>query len=199
MTLPQHSQTAPIEAGPGPDGVVRLPASGRHAALRAAVAVLLLVAAVMCARYSTGFPEAAPVEDILAQGLVLDMGLAGLTLLVCAAYAGTAESRRIGAGSISGLAVASAIIIGVALFGFASTVPNWLSVIGGTRGRYDGLTLGLFMVGIPWATGVVLATNSLRKPGRVSRMIGGAAAAIGVLLAVPAIAATALYGAGITD
>ena len=197
--MPQHPATLPLDHNVAPGWRPRLPPSRRQAAIRGGIGALLLAAAVLCMASAAGFPHNAPVEQVINFGLGVDLGAAGIALLVFGGTALGSHSQPVSAGPVSPLAIAGAIVTAAAVLGFATTIPNWLEVLGGSRGRFDGLTFGLFIAGIPWATGLVLSAVAVRKPGRASRTIAGVTTAVGALLAVPAIAATMLYSAGITD
>ena len=225
MSDPQLATVS--SAGPiaSPSGQT-LPRSGRQAGIRAGVGAVLFTAGVLCQVFQygglggEGFPSGAPVESALNLCMTIDLCGAGITLWISALFALRA-SRRPTRGLVSPLAIAGAALVGIALLAFLMSVPGWITVLNateptpagtsriccgpgglilsGTRGRFDQLVGSLFFAGAPWAVGIVFATNALRRPDALSRSIAAVAIAIGVLLAVPAVAAAALYGAGLTD
>ena len=194
-----------IENGPSaPAGT--LPPSGSQAAIRGTLGIVLICAGILCQQFSSGlipgfagFPVNAPVELALNFFMSVDLCGAGIALAVMAAITFLTHSVTIVHGRASALAIIGAALLGIALVAFAFAVPGWVTVISGARGRYDSLTGSMFLAGLPWATGTVLAAIGLRNPHRPSQYIAGAAIAVGLLLAVSAVAASAVYSAGVTD
>jgi hypothetical protein len=175
-----------------------------HAIIRGAVAVLLAGAGILCQLFGAGllglpgFPYNAPIESLMNFGITLVLVGAAIALMIAAIRA--SRPRRVPfPRPVSILAIVGAALVLVAVLAFLGTLPAWISVLAGERGRYDGLSGGLFLAGLPWMVGTVFATIATRSPGTVSRAIAWAAVAAGVLLTVPVVAAAALYSAGITD
>lgn len=205
MSDPQQSSDA-LTLPPQPEGPGRLPSSPIQAVLRAGIGTVLFAAGVLCQQFSSGlvpgfegFPGNAPVESALNLGMTVNLCGAGIALWVTALIALFWPSVTAVGRGVSALAIAGTVLVGVALFAFAFAVPGWVTILSGTRGRFDSLVFSLFLAGMPWAVGTVLATIALRNPHRSSRYLAGAAVAFGVLLAGTAVAASALYSRGITD
>lgn len=177
--------------------------SGIHLGVRLVVAITLFAAAALCYLFEDGVfgndGFGAPVESIMNFGVIVDLLGAAVALLITAPFALSSPSRPAVDTRVGVLSWAGAILIGVALFAFAFAVPEWIEILTGVRSRFDGLVGPLFFAGLPWSVGTVLATVGLRRPGRASRWVAGVALAIGLLLAVSAVGAAALYGAGVTD
>lgn len=176
-----------------------------HAILRGAVGVLLAAAGILCQLFgagvlgSEGFPYNAPVESFMNFGITLVLVGAGIALVITAVRA--AAPRRVPfPRRVSVLAIVGTSLVALAFIAFlGGGLPNWISVLGGVRGRYDGLVGALFLTGVPWTVGTVLATVGARSPGTASKVIAWTGIGLGLLLTVPVVAAAALYAAGITD
>ena len=188
------------------DSPAALPAKGVQAAIRGSLGIVLISAGALCQLLSSGaihglegFPANAPVELGLNFFMTFDLCAAGIALVIMAVVALLARGVPTAQGGSGALVIAGAALMGVALAAFAFAVPGWVTVLSGARGRYDSLTFSLFFAGLPWATGTVLAAIGLRTPRRWSRYIGAAAIAVSLLLAASAVAASAVYSAGITD
>lgn len=197
MSLPAQTARSPHIWG------ARLPPNGYQAAIRFGVGVIVFIAGVFCYQLEQGLfgyeGFGAPVESAMNFGLIADLCGAGIALWICALFALLARSSALEGPRYSQLAVAGAVLVGIAFIAFALAIPGWATVISGSRGRYDQLVGSLFFAGAAWSTGLVLATNALRRPDARSRRIAVVAVAVGLFLAIPAVAAAALYGAAVTD
>jgi hypothetical protein len=70
----------------------------------------------------------------------------------------------------------------------------------GLRARYMYHTGGLFAAGIPWALSLIFGAWGFRpKAHLVTNVLALVAVAIGLLLAVVAVVAALVYGAGLSD
>lgn len=202
---PVQPATPAYAVPPVPQPVVMEPGDKREAIVRGVVAILLAAAGILCQLFgsgllgSEGFPYNAPVESIMNFGLTLVLVGAGIALFITAVRA--AAPRRVPyVRPVSILAIVGTALVLLAFVAFlGGGLPNWISVLGGERGRYDGLTGALFLAGLPWTVGTVLATVATRSPGTASKAIAWTGVGVGLLLTVPAVAAAALYAAGITD
>ena len=180
------------------------PGDRAQALVRGAVAVVMGAAGILCQLFgagvlgSEGFPSNAPVEMAMNFGITLVLIGGAIALMIAAIRAAAPRVvRPVRSPSVLGLIGTG--LVAIALVAFVSTAGNWIDVLNGIRGRYDGLSGGLFLAGFPWIVGTVFATIGLRTPGTLSRIICGIGVGVGLLLTVPAVAAAALYAAGVTD
>ncbi|MDF1479496.1 hypothetical protein PYV02_10425 [Leifsonia sp. H3M29-4] len=182
-------------------GIAMRAPSSLHAGIRGGVAALLIVLGIGNFVAATGFPYNAPVEMLFMFLLSLDMFIAAVVLIVFAVLAGARRSVPVLSERTSPLSIAGLVVSGVAfvawvLFGL---VPTLGSVGSGEDARYMTLVGVLVFFGVPWILGLVFGTISLRSGGPRTWLFGCLAAGLGVLLAFAVLAATILYGLGLTE
>lgn len=200
MTNPQDALPAPGQlAVPQQRG----PASPVVGVIRMGVGFVFLAAAILCQGFEQGlFGQegfGAPVESVLNFGMSVDLGVAGIALLVVSVFAFFPARAAAVPSGVSAVAVTGAALTGIAFVAFLLCMPSWIEVLTGVRSRFDGLVGPLFFVGMPWVAGTVLSAVALRRPADKFRTIAMVALAVSLLLAVSAVTASALYGAAITD
>lgn len=193
--------TSDIQPPVVPSGIVALPASRSQAIIRASVGVVAIVLGILCQVAGQGFPYNAPVEMIDNFLITVSLIGAGVVLLIFALLAALRPSSPSVVGRFSPLVLTGAILIAVTLVAWLiSAPPSYFGHLAdGSRQRYMELVGGLALAGAPWGAGLVFSTLGLRAWTRSSRIVGSIAIAIGLLLAVPAIYAAAIYSAGLTD
>jgi hypothetical protein len=171
------------------------------------VAALAAFAAIGTVVGASGFPGAAPVEQIYAFGVIVDMVAVAIAVSVLIVV----EVRRRGDPNRLGLpvnprpSVFAIVAVGMAvltlMFWIGGGGPTQLiDLAQGLRARYMYHTGGLFAAGIPWALSLIFGAWGFRPNGnRVTNALAIAAIAIGALLAVVATVAALVYGAGLSD
>jgi len=176
-------------------------------ALLIGVAALALLAGIGTAVGSSGFPGAAPVEQIYAFGVIVDMiaVVVALGVMIVVEYRRRADPARRELEVNTRPSVFAIIAIVMAVL----TVVAWvvsggptqlLDLAQGLRARYMYHTGGLFIAGIPWVLSLVFGTWGFRPRGyAVTNVLAAAAVAIGGLLAIVATVAALVYGAGLSD
>lgn len=160
----------------------------------------MIVAGVLCQVAGAGFPSNAPVEAFINFGITLVLVGGGIALSVLGILAAVRPSVATRLPPVSPLAFVAAVLVGIALLGFLFSLGSWMTLLAGVeRARFAGLTGGIFFTGLAWSAGIVFGTVSLRLRTLPTRVIASVAVGIGLLLCVPAIAAAAVYSAGVTD
>ena len=184
-------------------GPPRIYPTSRYPVVMGAVAGLLGVAAVLLGIAGTGFPSAAPLEDLYLFGLVLDLVSAAIALGICAIlFARRRVATQPGARPLDIFPVVDVISGGVA-------VVAWLSLGGaemiallatGSRLRYMSEVLGAFLAGVPWALSFVFGAIGIRRrQNGASRALAILALALGLVVLVGVSVATIVYGLGLSD
>ena len=166
------------------------------------IAVIALILAAHAVG-SSGFPGNAPVEQIMAIGISIDLAAAGIALGVRAAViAGRRRAPYDGPTGISAFAAVGVILAIVSLLGFVafSLIAGIVNAADGADQRYMSWSAGMFWLGIPWAVGVFFSAAAFR-PGRGIQNSVPALVALAVLLVIAAATAAAAvaYGAGLTE
>jgi len=164
------------------------------------VLLLLLVAQIFG---SMGFPYNAPVEQVMAFGISIDLVAAAIALGVRAAViAGRTRAPYAGPATAGAFAVTGIVLAGITVLAFLglSVVPSIAVAVEGGDLRYMGLSSGMVFLGIPWVAGVFFSAAAYR-PGRGTRNSVLSLVALGALLVVAAatVAAALAYGAGLTE
>jgi hypothetical protein len=172
-----------------------------------AVGALGLLTAILTAVGASGFPGAAPVEQIYAFGIIVDMVAVAiaLTVMIVVELRRRADPNRLGLPVNPRPSVFAIIAVVLAFL----TVMAWvvgggptqlIDLAQGLRARYMYHTGGLFAAGIPWALSLIFGAWGFRPKGNtVTNALAIAAVAIGGVLAVVAVVAALVYGAGLSD
>jgi hypothetical protein len=183
------------------------PVIWHNRAVLIAVGALGLLTAILTWVGLSGFPVNAPVEQLYAYGVIIDMVAVAITLAVATVveFRRRADPTRSQLPVNARLSVFAIIAIGMAVL----TAVAWIVSGGpqqvadlaqGLRARYMYHTGGLFIAGIPWVLSLVFGALGFRPGGhRVSNALALAAIAISGLLAVVALVAALVYGAGLSD
>ncbi|HEY4225467.1 MAG TPA: hypothetical protein VGM70_06605 [Pseudolysinimonas sp.] len=179
------------------------PASGvgpaRSVALLGTTAVLFAVGLIAQWWGLADFPSNAPVEQIYAILIELDI-VAGF--LVATTGAIIASQRRVPLKGSSVTTIVGPVLVAVALglwIGF-SGVGIALRVPTGERGRYMYDVLGTLLGGIPWIVGTMMSAYGYRRRGSRGNAIRGLLGTIvGLLLLAVTVTSAVIYGLGLTD
>jgi hypothetical protein len=171
------------------------------------VAALAALSAIGTVIGASGFPGAAPVEQIYAFGVIVDMVAVAIatSVLIVVEVRRRADPNRLGLPVNPRPSVFAIIAVGMAvltlMFWIGGGGPTQLiDLAQGLRARYMYHTGGLFAAGIPWALSLIFGAWGFRPKGnRVTNALAIAAIAIGGLLAVVATVAALVYGAGLSD
>ena len=206
VTPPAAPAPAPYAPPPPPPPVYYVTIWHSRAVL-IAVGALGLLTAILTAVGASGFPGAAPVEQIYAFGIIVDMVAVAiaLTVMIVVEFRRRADPNRLGLPVNPRPSVFAIIAVVMAFL----TVLAWvvgggptqlIDLAQGLRARYMYHTGGLFAAGIPWALSLIFGAWGFRPKGNiVTNALAIAAIAIGGLLAVVAIVAALVYGAGLSD
>jgi len=171
------------------------------------VGALATLAAIGTAIGAFGFPNNAPIESFYAFGVVVDMiaVVIALIILTITEFRRRADPVRLGLPVNPRPSVFA--IIAIAMAGL--TLLAWvvgggptqlIDLAQGLRARYMYNTGGLFAAGIPWALSLIFGAWGFRPKGHtVTNVLAIAAITIGGLLAVVAVVAALVYGAGLSD
>lgn len=191
----------PSDSGPTSERLTPtvLPAGAptRSPGLLLAVGILAVVGLIANTVGLVGFPSNAPVEQIYALGINLD-----LVAIAVVCGLGALLSRRgyplRASTAITTVAVAFAAAAGVlwVLFGGISSIVGL--AIG--SGRYMYASAGLFYGGALWVLAVIFAAHGYRRGGiRQNNVIAFVALGVVGILALYAIVSSVIYGLGLTD
>jgi hypothetical protein len=179
-----------------------LPPSRRQAAIRAAVAALLLVGAVINLVAAQFFPDVShsPERYIAVQTSVMVIAAAVLTAIF-ARLAATRRSVPVRPVSSPGsnwplpvLGFALSTLIGLIwLFFVLGTIIQLIS-----DGRADYIVLsGVVMItAIPWLVGIMMSTFGLRAAGRLAARFGRIGVGIGLIIWLSTVATSLIFAAG---
>lgn len=171
------------------------------------VAVLAALAAIGTVVGASGFPGAAPIEQLYAFGVIVDMVAVAIAIsvLIVVEVRRRADPNRLGLPVNPRPSVFAIVAVGMAvltlMFWIGGGGPTQLiDLAQGLRARYMYHTGGLFAAGIPWALSLIFGAWGFRPKGNVvTNGLAIAAIVIGGLLAVVATAAALIYGAGLSD
>ena len=194
---------APVVPGPPPVYAV----AWHSRALLIGVAGAALVMLILTIVGSANFPSNAPVEQIQAFGMIVDLiavvVVVGALLIVEFVRRGNAAraTRPVNVRP-SVFAIIALVLSAIALATFLTTGAGEQIgyLIQGIRGRYMYWTGGLFVVGIPWALGGIFGAWGFRPRANTATNIL-AAIAIGIWLLLAALSTTAaiIYGLDLSD
>lgn len=169
----------------------------RSPVLLAGVAIAAFLALVANTVGLVGFPANAPVEQIYALGVNVDL----LAIVVVCAI-GAFVSRRgyplRAATRITTVAVAlaaAAVLVWIVAGGIGSVAGLFAG-----SGRYMYAAAGLFLGGALWVLATIFAAHGYRRGGtRDNNVVAIVALAIAGALVLYAIVSSVIYGAGLTD
>ena len=172
-----------------------------------AVGALGAVAAILTFVGLAGFPVNAPVEQVYAIGVIIDMAAVAITLTIVSIveYRRRADPARLALPVSAKLSVFAIIAAGFAVVTTVAWVvgggpEQLLHLIQGLRARYMYHTGGLFVAGIPWVLSLVFGALGFRPGGhRVTNILALVAVGISGLLAVIATVAAIVYGLDLSD
>ncbi|MET4704925.1 MULTISPECIES: hypothetical protein [Microbacteriaceae] len=193
-----NEATSPIAPAP----TVR-EATGQSVTLIRLVALGLLVAGVVNIVGFSEFPPNAPVEQVYAIGIALSLTVTALVLflrsfVIARRPAGPSpRGERVGALTILAVVFGAATAAAALLLGGAEQLGLFLQ---GARLRYMYETEGVFFFGIPWVLGIAFGAFAFRRGGgRPNTLLAIVALVLGALVAIPTIAASLIYGLGLSD
>jgi hypothetical protein len=167
-------------------------------------ALLLIVAAIVNAAASTGFPYNAPVEWIWSAGITIDL-LAAAAFLTVRFFVirrrprvpGTA-TQRMTAWAVVGSVLTAIALLGWLLLGGAGFIVHLIADPGGLRYYID--VNGFFLLGFVWVAALILSVIAYRRGrNRRNNTFAVTSIAVLVLLVVPTLTSGILYGLGLTD
>jgi hypothetical protein len=202
-TDPATPAVAPVVPGPPPVYSV----VWHSRAVLIGVAGAALLAAVLTAVGSANFPSAAPVEQLYAFGLIVDLiaVVAAVGALLIVEYVRRGTPGRLAAPvntRPSVFAIIAVALAAIALVAFATTgAGEQLGyLVQGIRGRYMYWTGGLFLVGIPWALAAIFGAWGFRpRANPATNILAAIALVIWLLIAALTTTAALIYGAGLSD
>jgi hypothetical protein len=194
---------APVVPGPpAPYAVV-----WHSRALLISVAGAALLAAILTGVGSANFPSAAPVEQLYAFGLIVDLlavvATVGAFIIIefvrrgNAARATAPVNRR-----PSVFAIIAVVMSGIALVVFVAGGggEQFVYLVQGIRGRYMYWTGALFVAGIPWALGAIFGAWGFRpRANLLTNVLAAIALVAWLLIAALTVAAALIYGADLSD
>jgi len=186
---PPHERLTPIVLPAG--------APTRSFALLLAVGVTALVGLIVNTVGLVGFPSNAPVEQIYALGINVDL----LAITVVSGL-GALLSRRgyplRAATAITTIAIAFAAATAV-IWVLAGGIGSLVGLALGS-GRYMYASAGLFYGGALWVLAVIFASHGYRRGGtRQNNVLALVALGVAGILALYAIVSSVIYGLGLTD
>ena len=176
-------------------------------ALLIGVGALALVTMIATVVGAAGFPSNAPVEQIYAFGVIVDMVAVTIAIgiLIAVELRRRADPNRLGLPvnpRPSAFAIVAVIMAGLTLLAWVvgDGPTQVIDLAQGFRARYMYHTGGLFAAGIPWALSLIFGAWGFRpKANTATNVLAIVAVVIGGLLAVVAAVAALVYGAGLSD
>jgi hypothetical protein len=171
----------------------------RSFALLVGTAVAAFALLVTSAIGQAGYPAAAPVEQLYAFGIAVDL----LAITVVSAIGAVFARRRYPLRPTTPLTFVAVVLAAVALVAFLA--GGGIAAIvqlaaPGLRGRYMFASQGLFYTGAVWVLAVVFASHGYRRFGdRRSNTLAVAALAAVAVPVLFVVASSVLYGLGLTD
>lgn len=221
MTQPPPPYTggpATSKGTPGPDTTVAVapvapvpngpPVQTRHSIpVLIGVGAVALLAAIATGVGGASFPFNAPVEQIYAIGVIVDLVAVAIamTIFTIVEFRRRADPVRQSLAPdthASVLAIVALILAGVTVLAWVidGGAGQLIDLAQGLRGRYMFHTGGLFIAGIPWVLSLVFGAWGFRPQGnRNTDIFALIAIAVGAVLAVIAAAASLIYGSGLSD
>lgn len=194
---------APVVPGPPPAYAV----VWHSRAVLIGVAGAALLAAILTGVGSANFPGAAPVEQLYAFGLIVDLiaVIGGVGALIIVEFVRRANPLRVAApvnARPSVFAIVAIVMAAIAFVGFATAGggEQLTYLIQGIRGRYMYWTGALFVAGIPWALAAIFGAWGFRPRGHlVTNILAAVSLVAWLLLAALTTTAALIYGAGLSD
>lgn len=187
---PEGERLTPIVLPAG--AATRSPVLLLGVAIAAAAGLIVNVAGLI------GFPYNAPVEQIYALGISIDL-LA--IVIVCGLGAFVSRRGYPLRGQSVFTVVALAFAVGATLMWMlAGGVASIIQLFTADGGRYMYASAGLFFGGAVWVLAVIFAAHGYRRGGTPrNNALAVAALALAGALAVYAIASALIYGLGLTN
>ena len=166
-----------------------------------AVAVVAFAAAVFNILQTGRFPSNAPVEWVFAAGVTLDLLVVTLVLLIRAVV----HSKRLPAvprppkPSRTAIAGAALGLLGLLVVAYASA-GYFGELLAGGRPQYMSGAGGAFFFAPTWVLAMVFGVAAYRRGGgTLNTVLSVGALLCGSVVAIAALIAALLYGAGVTD
>lgn len=171
----------------------------RSTTLLAGTGVVAFALLVASAIGQAGYPAAAPVEQLYAFGIAIDLLAITIVSVVGAMFARRGYQLR----ASTPVTLVALVLAGVALVAFLAgggiaAIVQLASP--DLRGRYLFASQGLFFTGVVWVLATVFASHGYRRFG--TRRNNTFAVTALVVVAVPvlfAVVSSVLYGLGLTD
>ncbi len=176
-------------------------------ALLIGLASVAAITAALTIVGNTGFPGAAPVEDIQCFLIVVDLIATAVVAVIFTVveYVRRAAAQRRArpiSTRMSGFAIAGVSLTAFTLMVWIVTgsLGEFIELFGPTRTRYMTHSFGLAIAGIPWVLGMLFGAWGFRPGGhRITNVLALVSVGVGVVLAVISTAAALVYGAGLSD
>jgi len=176
-------------------------------ALLIGVAALALLAAILTGIGAANFPSAAPVEDFYAFGVIVDMVAVAIAMAVMTVveYLRRRDPIRLQLPvnrrpSVFAIVAVVMGLLTVVVWSVGGGPQQLIDMAQGLRARYMLSTGGLVFAGIPWVLSLVFGAWGFRpRANRLTNVFAIAGVAIGGVLAIVAIIAALVYGAGLSD
>jgi len=178
-------------------------ATGQSVLLVRLVSLALLIAGLVNLVGLSGFPENAPVEQVYAIGISLSLIITAVVLflrsLAIDSRAEEVSARGERVGALTVLAVVFGVVTAVAALVLGGA-EQLLLFVQGARLRYMYETAGVFFFGIPWMLSIAFGAVAYRRGGgRANSVLVAAALLFGLLVLIPTIAGSIIYGLGLSD
>ena len=171
-------------------------------ALLIGVGALALLAAI-----AANFPSSAPVEDFYAFGVIVDMVAVAIAMAVMTVveYLRRRDPIRLQLPvnrrpSVFAIVAVVMGLLTVVVWSVGGGPQQLIDMAQGLRARYMLSTGGLVFAGIPWVLSLVFGAWGFRpRANWLTNVFAIAGVAIGGVLAIVAIIAALVYGAGLSD
>ena len=178
-------------------------ATGQSILLIRLVTLGLLVAGAVNFAGLSGFPQNAPVEQAYAFGISLSLIVTSVVLflrsLVIAALPPGLSVRGERVGVLTILAVVFGIVTAAAALVLGGA-EQLVLLVQGARLRYMYENAGVFFFGALWVLGIAFGAVAYRRGGgRLNTVVAVGAIVLGGLVAIPTVAASIIYGLGLSD
>ncbi len=200
-TPPASDQAYYRPSLPGANQIIMRPTSVSHAIIRGALAVFLVIAGVVNLFWSGRFPSNAPVEQIYAGLISLDLFAAAVVLGIFAILAAARRSVPVKPESTSPMSVVAVVLSGITLVGWIlfGLIGIFAMVASGARYQYMLAVGPVVFLGVPWVLGMIFGAHSLRSGGRLTGILGSIAIAAGLLVTIGAVTFAVVYGLGLSN
>lgn len=171
--------------------------------LSASIAVVLLISAVVTFSSLQNFPSNAPVEQLYAFGITVDLVAGALALGARLLFVARVPRATHAVPGPGGLAITSAalgllVLVGWLLLGGADFLAKLAGSGEGLRYYLD--VTGEFFLGIPWILGIFFGVAGYRTGrGPVNAALAFGGLGLGLLLVLASLYSAVVYGLGLSN